>query len=239
MKARLKNGRSYSDSADDNARMALQELLDASEQNKSDQYRQVMHRLGVLLGNTLLKKSDFSLGPKKILVASTAEDADFLSQGVIDVLSKKHSVKCAVFWNNHYSLSSSGDSVAPIVNSYFDEGYEDVDTVVIVKSIISGSCVVKTNLLDLFSKNENLLSSVNVLAPVMHADAKRKLAEDFPDEISSKFEFSYFALDSDRDESTNEVRPGIGGQVYKLLGFKDQPVKVGFIPDLVKKALSV
>ena len=41
------------------------------------------------------------------------------------------------------------------------------------------------------------------------------------------------------DERTveGEVVPGIGGQVYELLGIDNQPVLTGYMPNLVKKAV--
>lgn len=224
--------REYSAFANHSARVALQHLLDASQSRDIFQYRKIMKELGEQLGSALESKSQLQ-SAAKVLVVSTAEDADFLASGVIQALKSKYDVCFAVFWNNHYALSDSS-RVAPIVNSYYQEGYADADALVIVKSIISGSCVVKTNLLRLLSENKELLRNVHVVAPVMHVDAQQKLKIEFSPELSSRFHFTCFAIDSEK--SGEDVVPGIGGQVYQLLGFKDQPAKIGYIPDLVKNS---
>ncbi|GAB2788279.1 hypothetical protein GCM10027040_13100 [Halomonas shantousis] len=230
-----REGRTYSAIADEAARGALQELLSASEGHDTTKYQDAMHVLGELLGQSLLSRGALSQS-KNILVVSTAEDADYLASGVMDSLSKVHKVRCAVFWNNHYSLpSNEKESIAPVVNSYYQDGYESSDALVIVKSVISGSCVVKTNLLRLMSINRKLLNNVHVASPVMHVDATEKLKAEFPASISEKFDFTYFAIDSEK--SGGEVIPGIGGQVYELLGLEDQPAKTGYVPQLVTKQL--
>lgn len=227
-------GRSYSDIAGGAARAALQDLLKASGDHDVRGYQEAMYTLGQLLGAALSARATLS-SAKTVLVVSTAEDADYLASGVMAALRGSHNVKCAVFWNNHYALPSS-ESIAPVVNSYYQDGYENADALVIVKSVISGSCVVKTNLLRLMSKNRKLLDNVHVASPVMHVDAVRKLKSEFPDSISNKFDFAYFAVDSNKTD--NDVVPGIGGQVYQLLGLEDQPAKTGYIPELVKRQYS-
>lgn len=234
MKNSTREGRSYSDVAGPAARAALQDLLHASDNSDVQGYQTAMYSLGHLLGGALCERASLA-SAKTVLVVSTAEDADFLASGVMTALSGSHDVRYAVFWNNHSALSNS-ESIAPVVNSYYQDGYEDADALVIVKSVISGSCVVKTNLLRLMSQNKNLLQNVHVASPVMHIDAKDKLKAEFPVSISEKFDFAYFALDYEK--SGGEVLPGIGGQVYQLLGLKDQPAKTGYVPDLIKRQFS-
>ncbi|CAO1669341.1 hypothetical protein NYA30BAC_04035 [Halomonas sp. NYA30] len=226
-----REGRSYSDTATLAAREALQDLLNTSNSRDIQGYQTAMYNLGNLLGEDLAKSPGLA-SAKTVLVVSTAEDADFLASGVIKALSHSHDIRYAVFWNNHSSLPNN-KSIAPVVNSYYQDGYENADSLVIVKSIISGSCVVKTNLMRLMSHNKNLLKNVHVASPVMHVDAKNKLKSEFPASISEKFHFSYFALDSHQLDGT--VLPGIGGQVYQLLGLDDQPAKTGYVPNLVKR----
>ena len=72
----------------------------------------------------------------------------------------------------------------------------------------------------------------------MYAKAEDALRSEFPSEISDLFEFVYLAQDSVRDE-TGEVKPGIGGQIYQLLGMKDQPARTGFMPKLVKQLAAI
>lgn len=234
MKNSTREGRSYSDIAVPDARAALQELLNNSHRKDVTGYQKAMYTLGRLLGEALSQRPSLAKA-KTVLVVSTAEDADFLASGVMAALKASHDIRYVVFWNNHYALPNS-DSIAPVVNSYYQEGYEDADALVIVKSVISGSCVVKTNLLRLMSQNKKLMENVYVASPVMHVDAAKKLKSEFPASISEKFDFAYFALDSQK--SGGDVKPGIGGQVYQLLGLDDQPAKTGYVPDLIKKQFS-
>ncbi len=167
-------------------------------------------------------------------VMSTAEDADFLQKGVSSAL-KKHDVetKLAIFWNNHYQLGDGKGSVAPIIHKFLEAGYENIQNVIIVKSVISGSCVVRTNLLELLDEVENA-EKVFVVSPVMYKDAEKSLRKEFPDEIANKFNFISFRIDGER-AADGEVIPGIGGQVYQLLGIGDQPALNGYMPDVVKE----
>ncbi|MCY1562230.1 hypothetical protein D9M68_995900 [compost metagenome] len=72
----------------------------------------------------------------------------------------------------------------------------------------------------------------------MHKNSEEALRSEFPDEVSSKFEFIYFAIDAKKDE-TGEVIPGIGGQIYQLLGIGKQPAHNGYMPALVKKLAAI
>lgn len=197
--------------------------------HKGKAYQQDMTTLGVQLVKVFedkLKHSD------RVLTVSTAEDADYLLSGIRQQLSSSNiKTKLAVFWNNHYALSS-GQSVAPIINKYIEPDYEDVNIIVIAKSIIAGSCVVRTNLIALLDQARRV-DKIYVVAPVMHKKAEENLRKEFPISISKKFEFITFAIDEEKSPD-GEVKPGIGGQIYELLGLKDQPARIGYIPRLVK-----
>lgn len=212
------------------AKEALKGLLDNTK--NPEKYRQYMLILGGLLSQTIL--ADI---PKMStsLVVTTAEDADFLHTGVLAELDKVHLTnKIAVFWNNHYQLPN-GDSVAPIIHSYIDPDFDKANNIIVVKSIISGSCVIRTNLIETLNKVSNI-DKIFILSPVIHKDAEQKLKAAFPKEISDRFNFIYFAINNIRTED-GEIIPGIGGNVYKLLGLDDQPVITGFIPELVKSRM--
>ncbi len=218
--------RSFSQYASEGAKAALQSLL-KSDVNPAE-YQAAMKQLGSLLGDVLAPLIPSSA---KCLVVSTAEDADYLSRGVLDGLKNDHIAKTAVFWNNHYSLEN-GTSIAPIVHKYLEPGYEKSSQLVVVKSIISGSCVVRTNLLEVIEQVK--VQTIYIVSPVMHKNSEAALKSEFPAKISKKFKFIYFAQDTIKEKS-GEVVPGIGGEVYPKLGLDDQPVKTGFIPELVKE----
>ncbi|HFO1274203.1 TPA: hypothetical protein ACGB4W_001148 [Pseudomonas aeruginosa] len=222
-------GRGYSRFANEVAKNALEGLLKAT--GAPTQYQSTMKELGHYLGEALNK--ELAEGTT-CLVASTAEDADYLSSGVMQSLQKKHETLAAVFWNNHYSIP--GGSVAPIVHRYVQPGFEGADSLVVVKSVISGSCVVRTNILALIEKLK--VNKIYIVSPVMHENSEEALRSEFPEEVSSKFEFIYFAIDAKKDE-TGEVIPGIGGQIYQLLGIGKQPAQIGYMPALVKKLAAI
>ena len=189
----------YEDRADINASLSrLVMPVTPSE------YQHEMLTLGQYLAEKL---SNRLKDEETYCVASTAEDADFLAKGVIDgLLASVADVKLACFWNHHTTPVKGGESTAPIVRKFFEKGATDCQNLIIVKSVISGACVVKTNLTDLIQKmNPN---RIFVVSPVMHVDAKMKLSREFPPEISNKFDFEYFATDAERDALTNEVKPG-------------------------------
>lgn len=221
--------RAYSRFANEIAKNALRDLL--SSTNAPAQYQSAMRVLGRCLGDVL---NQVLPDQTKCLVASTAEDADYLSSGVLDSLQSKHETLAAIFWNNHYSISSG--SVAPIVHKYVQPGYEGADSLVVVKSVISGSCVVRTNILALIEKLQ--VGKIYIVSPVIHINSEEALKSEFPDEISSKFEFIYFAKDARTDDS-GEVIPGIGGQIYQLLGIGKQPAQTGYMPSLVRRLAAI
>lgn len=224
------NNRTYTSLATPQAKRHLQGLLDSV--NDTTAYREHMVALGKLLAATVT----LSLSQKDnadTLIISTAEDADFLQCGVSkELYNRGLSSKLAVFWNHHYQLTDHS-SVAPIVHKFIQSGYESATDIIIVKSIMSGSCVVRTNLIEMLDNIQNI-DNIFILAPVAHQQSEEKLRAEFPLSISQKFKFICFAIDEKRD-NTGEVIPGIGGQVYELLGLKDQPVLTAYMPHVVEK----
>ncbi|WP_455923062.1 hypothetical protein [Pseudomonas putida] len=217
--------RSYSAFAAEEAKAGLANLLAFVDNPES--YSGEMHKLGSILGKLLSEKISHS---KSCLVAATAEDADFLGRGIYDCLKQDHPTKAAIFWNNHYSVP--GGSIAPVVHKFLEPGYETTEVLIIAKSVISGSCVVRTNLLELIEDIQP--QKIYIVSPVMHSQSEASLRKEFPRSISDKFEFMVFATDGDKT-SSGEVVPGIGGEVYPLLGLAGQPAQVGFMPKLVKE----
>ncbi|RQL72318.1 hypothetical protein BJI62_18125 [Acinetobacter pittii] len=224
------NNRTYSNIANNLAKDHLQGLLDSKTDPRA--YREHMKELGKLLAESLvpsIKKSE-----KNCLIISTAEDADFLQAGVESVLKENLiSTKLAVFWNNHYQLPTKG-SVAPIVHKFIEPGFEQADNIIIVKSVMSGSCVVRTNLIAMLNQIKNA-KQIFIVAPVVHKNSEASLIKEFPHDISSKFNFVYFAKDAQKDSYSGEVIPGIGGQVYELLGLVKQPALTNYMPKVVEK----
>ncbi|MCK6438261.1 hypothetical protein [Rivihabitans pingtungensis] len=218
--------RSYSALAAEEAKACLANLL--SFIDAPDSYTEEMHKLGVLLGKLLSQKIP-STTP--CLLVATAEDADYLGRGIYDCLKQAHPTKAAVFWNNHYTIPGGG-SIAPVVHKFLEPGYQNAEVLIIAKSVISGSCVVRTNLLELIDTLSP--QKIFIVSPIMHRQSEAWLRQEFPLTISEKFEFMVFATDTERTES-GEVKPGIGGEIYPLLGLADQPARVGFMPKLVQE----
>lgn len=119
--------------------------------------------------------------------------------------------------------------VAPIIKQY----REDVDVrdaiLILAKSIIRGTCVVRTNVTALV--NDQVPQRVIVAAPVMLHGAPDRLAKEFPRAIADRFEYLAFAVDDKKDDQGNVI-PGVGGSPYVRLGFGDK--KNTFIPELIK-----
>jgi len=215
--------RHFSDYTSDTGISNLARLADSS--TNAQDYSNSLYLLGKELGNVLAEQ----ITDKNICVACTVEDADFLAKGIIDSLSVLSSdISLACFWNQRQQALS----IAPIIKKYCEPAVDNANVLVIVKSIISGACVVKTNLTNLIQDIDPV--SIFVVAPVMHTDAEEKLNSEFPRAITEKFKYIYFAIDDEMQANGNLV-PGIGGNVYQRLGFKDQDDKNKFIPNLVKE----
>jgi hypothetical protein len=207
-------------------------LLDTlvDENTGSIEYAKAMYNSGVEFGNliiTLTNNTSYTL-------ACTVEDADSLGKGIIDVLeSKKQKVFLTVFWNKRFNIGTEDDlGVAPIIKEYHEKGDTTADTLIIIKSIISSSCVVRTNLTRLIEKSDP--KQIFVVAPVLLDGAIKSLEDEFDPSITNKFKYLYFAVDSDKSKE-GIVIPGIGGDVYKRLGFGTQADKNKFVPAIVRQ----
>jgi hypothetical protein len=211
------------------------ELLDrlAQEETSPQQYQEVMFELGVQLGYSLLNSIDNRNG--LVYLACTVEDADFLAKGILSVLEKEvPHIAFACFWNQRFSPFDIEDlKVAPILKQYQEPvENKDVPYLIVVKSIISGACVVRTNLTNLIQKINP--QKILIAAPVIYQTAEEKLNKEFPPEIHNKFEYYYFAKDDERTPQ-GIIIPGIGGSVYERLGFAGQEDKNKYVPQLVKE----
>lgn len=214
----------------------LEELFLASAASSVERYRGAMSELGGRLACYIADTYPvlFAEADRDFYVACTAEDADFLCRGIIDELTPKvadgSSLKLACFWNER--VKEAEYSVAPILKQYLEPVSHSKVTVIIVKSVISGACVVKTNLMQMI--DSVMPDTILVAAPVMHKDSQKRLKSEFPESISSKFEFLYFAEDNEKS-AAGEVLPGVGGNVYDLLGLGGAKGKNKYLPDVVKK----
>ncbi len=165
-----------------------------------------------------------------IMVACSTEDADWLTKGIIEHLKTKD-LYLAVFWNLRKYVNNRPElTIAPIIKSYIEQTNK-CDTLVVCKSIIYTSCVVRTNLTYLINDIEP--KKIIIAAPVIFEGAESSLKSDFNKTISDKFEFVYFAID-DTANSKGEVIPGIGGSIYERLGLQNSETKNKFIPQLVR-----
>ena len=221
--------RTYSKIANDKMQRLLDTLADKDSQPAI--YRQAMTQLGMGLGEAIL--SEIKSNRCSVYLACTVEDADFLAKGILDNLEHQlQTIAFSCFWNQRFSPFEVDDlQIAPIIKKYQEPIDEIVNYLIVVKSIISGACVVKTNLTSLIQIINP--EKIFIAAPVMYHQAEQKLHEAFERPIYDKFQFFYFAKDDQRT-SEGEVIPGIGGMVYSRLGFHDQNEKNKYIPEIVK-----
>ena len=210
-------------------RKSLDALADKT--TSVEAYRSAFEVLGVELGRVLAKKVGDVRAEETMLVCAS-EDADWLAKGVENGFGKGE-LHVSIYWNtrNVVYQSDNGETVeiSPIVKAY-EEPIANCRLLVIVKSIISSSCVVKTQLTRLIDRVHPQM--IVIMAPVMYKDAQPNLLKEFPEEISNKFLFLQFAVDEDRQGS--EVIPGVGGMVYPRLGLGDINKKNQYIPQMVR-----
>ena len=138
-----------------------------------------------------------------------------------------------VFWNKRFQPNNENNiSIAPIIKEFHEKGYEKTNLLIIVKSITSSSCVVRTNLTHFIESVAP--SSIFVVAPVLYKGAIDNLKNEFDARISNQFQYLYFVEDDQRTKD-GLVIPGIGGDVYQRLGWKDQEAKNRSTPLIVKQ----
>jgi hypothetical protein len=198
-------------------------------------YRAAMTELGQLLGQVLASR--YALRDRTVCVAFTVEDADFLARGLVRALEKAGAkLSLACFWNrrdNPYDIDWL--DIAPIVQEYVEPLPSKLDHLVVLKSIISGTCVVRTNLLRLL--DEGRPETIHIVAPVMLTGAEGRLAKSLPAELVSGFDFISFAIDTEVT-SDGIIKPGIGGEIYERLGLGGVTQKNAVMPGLVEERLA-
>jgi len=214
-------------------------LKQLAENNTTpDTYRVTMNKLGHELSVIIARKVE-AFSDKTVCIACTVEDADFLAKGIIDGLLENNTpedqIRLACFWNESiipFEDEGLNLHIAPILKQYKEPFDLDDSILVVVKSIISGACVVKTNLSNLIEKAKP--QKVFVVSPVMYKGAEDRLAAEFDKAISDQFEYLTFAIDDEKSENGKDVVPGIGGSVYARLGLKDGSQKNSYVPEIVK-----
>lgn len=198
-----------------------------------ENYRNSFYQIGQALGRALNVKINQQYG--NTMLACASEDADWLASGVLDTITP-NSLSLAVFWNSRITLDAQTKlEYSPIIKSYI-EPIEECKTLILVKSIISTSCVVKSQLLQLIGQINP--EEIYIVAPVMYKDAQKSLEKDFPAEISRKFRFLTFAIDTVRTSDGNII-PGIGGMVYPKLGLGNSNEKNKYTPEIVKRRAGI
>lgn len=207
-------------------------LVDALATLKGDipNYRDTMRRIGQHLAAGILPEVSGSTA--HLCVVCTVEDADFLARGVLEALESspfEGRVHMLCLWNHR--VKHEGLSASPVMRSYEEAFDADNAIFIVVKSIISGACVVKTNLTRVISKGDP--KRVFIASPVMLEGAEARLAREFPDEIAQKFEYIHFATDTEKHG--DDVVPGIGGSVYELLGLGNSVEKNRYVPAIVRE----
>lgn len=198
------------------------------------EYREAFRLLGVELGKVLASEYK-SISADQTMLVCASEDADWLANGV-ECGFGRGELKKSVYWSSreivHINDDGSKVEISPIEKAY-EEEISDCHLVIIVKSIISTSCVVKTQLTRLIGRVSP--KRIAIVAPVMYKDGMPNLMQEFPDEINSKFHFITFAIDDERIDS--EVIPGVGGMVYPRLGLGNMEEKNQYIPEMVLSKL--
>jgi hypothetical protein len=209
--------------------LALVNKLATLKGNKA-QYRDTMLAIGrhLAIGIAPLLPTD-----RHICIVCSVEDADFLARGFLEQLTMpngvpKDCVHLLCLWND--KIREGGISLSPVIKQY-KEDFPKKSIIVVIKSIISGACVVKTNLSRAISFADP--ETIFVAAPVMLVGAENRLAQEFPLEISNRFQFVHFATDTEKNGE--DVVPGIGGSVYELLGLGNSREKNKYVPHIVKE----
>jgi hypothetical protein len=197
---------------------ALDLLVD--EKTSPSDYGKAFYRLGQLLAKRL---TNAGLGEKVLLVCAS-EDADFLARGIFESIKRPKGpnaspIAFACFWQARFDPVSEGASrkrfeVAPIIKRYEEPISDEIDSLIVVKSIIATSCVIRHALLDTVGRKHP--KKIFVVSPVISRDAPDSLRAEFPKDVAELFQFVYFAED-DTPGRDGIVRPGVGGNVHERL----------------------
>ncbi len=219
------NSRTFTADANEHTRELIEVLT--NEATDPTSYRKVMHELGLALSAVLAKALATGASPKEVCLACTVEDADYLARGLLEGLEQHRpelEIRFSCFWNKPSIDPYEFDDldIAPIIKSYKEPAKKEC-ALVIVKSIISGGCVVATNITNLISDLEP--TQIIIAAPIMLVESADHLQRHFGPELARRFEYIKFAIDTER---------GSGPSVYKRYGWTDASDKNKTVPDLVR-----
>jgi hypothetical protein len=140
-------------------------------------------------------------------------------------------VAFVVFWNDRRTLGDRVKfEVAPIIRRYSEPLQAPLDALVVLKSIVSDGSTVKTNIQEVVSQMKP--ARVIVASPVVLSGAPDRVREEFDSPLAERFEFVYLAEDDVRDER-GMVVPGIGGEVYRLLGLGGKAEALRYRPRIL------
>lgn len=187
-----------------------------------------LFQMGQQLATSLCQRLS---GNAKCLLVSSAEDADYLGKGVWETLNQTHRVKTAVFWNHYYRLQN-GVSVAPVVHKFLEQGYQQTNELVVVKPVASGSCLLRTHILEVIEQVQ--VKHIYILSPVMFSQSERALRKELPDRISRKFRFLTLLCDPPQEGEKVLMEYAGGLHAYHKACFTRRTLAVNHIPDLVK-----
>jgi hypothetical protein len=198
------DGRAFTEAATSALKRELARLV--QEKVSPTEYRAALLSLGRGLGMTLKTR----IGPGPTAIVTTPEDADFLTRGTIEGLALPKTY-LACYWTTRVEDS------ATVHQQYVDPAMpRSIETVIIVKSIISSGCIVRTNLAEFLTQRRP--KAIFIVAPVMLRGADEQLRTQFSKSIANRFTFVTCAIDSRKQGQV--VVPGVGGMVEKRLGLR-------------------
>lgn len=195
-----------------------------------ERYGATFYSIGKEMGK--LVKGHLQKANSNVKLVCTSEDADFLARGILKTLAISNIYpSITVFWHRRWSVGKV--NIAPIIMRY-EEPITDCDTMIVVKSIISSSCTISTQITDLFDRLTP--KTTLIVAPVIYQHSIQNLMSDFPKRISDTFKIIY--LREDNQLEGNIVIPGIGGDIEQRLGIQHNVNEVERIPFIVKKRIA-
>jgi len=217
------NIRSFTANADNRSRELIAAIF--NPKTSTDAYRKAMYQLGQRLGLVLASKIPQGKN-NECCVACTVEDADYLAAGFIEALEQSRqdlAIHLACFWNepSFDAHDMKEFDVSRIIKTY-KEPTGDKSYLIVLKSIISGGCVVATNITHLIGTMNP--EKIYIVAPLMLSDSPKRLRKHFG-QLVRRFDYINLATDSERARGVN---------VYQSYGWQDADDKNVAVPKIVE-----